>query len=160
MAVGFFEGYTGSTLLTEGRSELDLAREDWWVGLPRRARHFSEVETEDGSLCRFVEGREARFWLPFRSPGALRISFEVRALETETPQTMEVLVNVRSLGAQGIGPAWQTVRFALPESAWNEGTNEIVLKFGQSMHFFQTRGYGARAYRAAAIRKVIFHREE
>ena len=157
LAVALLEGYTGSSLLLSGRSDLDLGRSDWWMRLPRPARRFSEVETEDGSLCRFVDGREARLWLPLRGRGELRISFEIRAVETERPQKFEVLVNGHSLGQQEIAPTWQTVRFVLPESAWREGTNEIVLKFEQASLFFKLRGYGARAYRAAAIRMITFH---
>lgn len=157
VAVAFLEGYTGSTLLSSGRSDLDLGRTDWWMRLPRPARRFSEVETEDGSLCRFVDGREARLWLPLRGRGELRVSFEIRAVETETPQRFEVEVNGRSLGQQEIAPSWEIVRFAVPETAWHEGTNEIVLKFEQAPLFFRVRGYGARAYRAAAIRKITFH---
>jgi hypothetical protein len=158
VAVGFLEGYTGSPLLITGRSDLDLGRNAWWMRLPRPARRFSQVETEDGPLCRFVDGREARLWLPLRGQGELRISFEIRAIETETPQRFEVEVNGRSLGRQEIAPSWQTVRFVLPETVWHEGTNEIVLKFEQAPLFFKLRGYGARAYRAAAIRKITFHR--
>lgn len=157
LAVAFLEGYTGSPFLQEGRSDLDLGRADWWLRLPRRARRFSEVETEDGSLCRFVDGREARLWLALRGRGELRLSFEIRAMETEAPQRFEVEVNGHSLGEQEIAPAWQTVRFVLPESVWRQGTNEIVLKFEQAPHFFRSRGYGARAYRAAAIRRITFH---
>ena len=157
LAVAALEGYTGSSLLLTGRSDLDLGRDDWWMRLPRPARRFSEVETEDGSLCRFVDGREARLWLPLRGHGELRISFEIRAMETEMPQRFEVEVNGRSLGHQEIVPAWQTARFVLPEDAWHQGTNEIVLKFEQAPMFFRVRGYGARAYRAAAIRKITFH---
>ncbi|MBK5255799.1 MAG: hypothetical protein JJE39_07190 [Vicinamibacteria bacterium] len=160
MAVGFIEGYTGSPLLLTGRSDLDLGRSDWWLRLPKRARRFSDVETEDGSLCRFVDGREARLWLPLRGSGELRISFEIKAMETESPQKFEVVVNGRSLGEKEIAPAWQTVRFVLPETVWHEGENEIVLKFEQAPHFFQLRGYGARAYRAAALRMITFHRED
>ena len=159
LAVAFLEGYTGSSLLKEGRSDLDLGRADWWRRIPRPARRFSEVETEDGSLCRFVDGREARLWLPLRGRGELRLSFEIRAMETERPQRFEVEVNGHSLGQQEIAPAWQTVRFVLPEAVWREGTNEIVLKFDQAPHFFRSRGYGARTYRAAAIRMITFHRE-
>lgn len=159
VAVAFLEGYTGSSLLQGGRTELDLARADWWLRLPVRARRFSEVETEDGSLCRFVEGREARLWLPLRGHGELRLSFEIRAMETESPQKFEVVVNGESLGEQVIAPTWQTVRFILPARARREGDNEIVLKFSEAPHFFQLRGYGARAYRAAAIRMIIFHGE-
>jgi len=158
VAVAFLEGYTGSPLLLTGRSDLDLGRDDWWMRLPRPARRFSEVETEDGSLCRFVDGREARLWLPLRGQGELRISFEIRAIETDTPQEFEVEVNGVSLGRQEIAPSWQTARFVLPETVWREGTNEIVLKFEQAPLFFKLRGYGARAYRAAAIRKITFHR--
>jgi hypothetical protein len=157
VAVALFEGYTGSPLLREGRSELNFGRGEWWMRLPKPARRFSDVETEDGSLCRFVDGREARLWLPLRGRGELRISFEIRAMETETPQIFEVEVNGRSLGHQEIAPVWQTVRFALPEGGWREGTNEVVLKFEQAPLFFRVRGYGARAYRAAAIRMITFH---
>ncbi len=159
LAVGVLEGYTGAALLTDGGSDLDLARSDWWLRLPRRARHFSEVETEDGSLCRFVDGREARFWVPLRGRGNLRISFEIRAMETETPQRFDLEVNGRSLGQQQIIPAWQTVDFLVPAGLRREGTNEIVLKFEQAPHFFQLRHYGARAYRAAAIRRVVLRSE-
>jgi hypothetical protein len=69
----------------------------------------------------------------------------------------EVEVNGHSLGREEIQPSWQTVRFVLPEAAWREGTNEVVLKFEQAPLFFRVRGYGARAYRAAAIRKITFH---
>ncbi|MBX7186165.1 MAG: hypothetical protein K1Y01_13585 [Vicinamibacteria bacterium] len=157
LAVAFIEGYTGSPLLLTGRSDLDLGGSDWWMRLPRPARRFSDVETEDGSLCRFVDGREARLWLPLRGRGELRLSFEIRSIETETPQRFEVEVNGTSLGAQEIAPSWQTVRFVLPETVWREGTNEVVLKFEQAPLFFRLRGYGARAYRAAAIRKITFH---
>lgn len=157
VAVAFLEGYTGSPLLLSGRSDLEVGRNDWWIRLPRPARRFSEVETEDGSLCRFVDGREARLWLPLRGHGELRISFEIRAVETEIPQRFEVEVNGRSLGQQEIAPSWQIARFVLPETAWHEGTNEIVLKFEQAPLFFKIRGYGARAYRAAAIRRITFH---
>lgn len=157
LAVALFEGYTGSTLLLDARSDLDLAREDWWVRLPRLARHFSAVETEDGSLCRFVDDRDARLWLPLRGQGELHISFEIRAMETDTPQSLEVEVNGQSLGVRQIAPVWQTVRFVLPEDVWHEGTNEIVLKFARTVHFRQLRGYGARVYRAAAVRKITFH---
>lgn len=160
LAVAALEGYTGSALLHAGRSDLDLAREEWWMRFPRPPRRWSGVETEDGSLCRYVDGREARIWLPLRGEGELRLSFEIRAIETKTPQKFEVLVNERSLGQQEIAPVWQTVRFVLPAGAWHEGTNEIVLKFEQAPHFFQLRGYGARAYRAAAIRLITFHRED
>ena len=125
--------------------------------LPRPARRFSEVETEDGSLCRFVDGREARLWLPLRGRGELRLAFEIRSIETDTPQKFEVEVNGTSLGVQEIAPSWQTARFVLPENVWREGTNEVVLKFEQAPLFFRLRGYGARAYRAAAIRKITFH---
>ena len=157
VAVAFLEGYTGSPLLLTGRSDLEFGRDDWWMRLPRPARRFSEVETEDGSLCRFVDGREARLWLPLRGRGELRISFEIRAIETETPQKFEVEVNGRSLGRQEIAPSWQTARFVLPDTVWREGTNEIVLRFEQAPLFFKLRGYGTRAYRAAAIRKITFH---
>jgi hypothetical protein len=160
LAVAALEGYTGSSLLLAGRSDLDLARDDWWMRLPRPARRFSAVETEDGALCRFVDGREGRLWLPLRGRGELRISFEIRALETETPQKFELEVNGRSLGRLEIAPAWQTVRFILPAEVRREGVNEIVLKFEQAPLFFRVRGYGARAYRAAAIRKITFHRGE
>ena len=157
VAVAVFEGYTGSTLLQEPLSELGLAGNDWWMRLPIPARRFSEVETEDGVLCRWVDGREARLWLPLRGHGELRISFEIRAIETETPQKFEVVVNHRSLGEQEIAPSWQTVRFTLAEDGWHEGTNEIVLKFEQAPLFFRLRGYGPRAFRAAAVRKIVFH---
>ncbi len=156
-AVAILEGYTGSTLLQEGRSDLDLARDDWWMRLPIPARRLSRVETEEGSLCRWVDGREARVWLPLRGRGELRISFEIRAIETETPQRFDVVINGRSLGPQEIAPAWQTVRFIVPPDAWHEGTNEIVLKFEQAPLFFRVRGYGARVFRAAAIRTITFH---
>jgi hypothetical protein len=157
VAVAFLEGYTGSSLLLSGRSDLDFGRTDWWMRLPTRTRRISEIETEDGSLCRFVEGIEARLWLPLRGRGELRISFEIRAMETETPQKFEVEVNGHSLGQQEIAATWQTARFVLPETAWHEGTNEIVLKFEQAPLFFKVRGYGPRAYRAAAIRMMSFH---
>ena len=157
LAVAALESYTGSTLLLTGRSDLDLGRDDWWLRLPRRARRISEVETEDGSLCRFVDGREGRFWLPLRGQGELRISFEIRAMETETPQKFEVEVNGRSLGQREIAPQWETVRFVIPAEAWHQGTNEIALKFEQAPLFFRVRGYGARTFRAAAIRKITFH---
>ncbi|MEO8500026.1 MAG: hypothetical protein ABI565_03870, partial [Vicinamibacteria bacterium] len=92
--------------------------------------------------------------------GELRISFEIRSIETETPQKFEVEVNGRSLGFQEIAPTWQTARFVLPAEGWHQGTNEIVLKFEQAPLFFRVRGYGARAYRSAAIRKITFHRGE
>ena len=158
-AIAFLEGYAGATLLAAGRSDLDVARQDWWMRLPQRARRFSEVETEDGSLARFVDGREARLWLPLRGEGELRLSFEIRSMETETPQQFEVEVNGRSLGGQEILPTWQTVRFVLPAEAWHEGTNEIVLKFEQAPLFYRVRGYGARTYRAAAIRLITLHRD-
>ncbi len=160
VAVSFLEGYTGSTLLQTGRSDLDLGREDWWTRLPKPSRRFSAVEPEDGSLVRFVEGREGQLWVPLRGRGELRLSLEIRAMETEQPQKVEVVVNGISLGNQGIAPSWQTIRFVLPEAAWKEGSNEIVLKFEQVAHFFRVRGYGARAYRAAAIRKITFHRDD
>ena len=160
LAVALLEGYTGSSLLLSGRSDLNVARESWWMRLPQPARRFSEVETEDGSLCRFVDGREARLWLPLRGRGELRLSFEIRAMETDAPQRFAVEVNGRSLGQQEIAPTWQTVRFPLPEDAWQEGTNEVVLKFEYAPLFFKVRGYGARAYRAAAIRLITFHRED
>jgi len=156
-AVALLEGYTGSTLLLSGRSDLDLGQTDWWMRLPRPSRRFSEVETEDGSLCRYVDGREARLFLPLRGRGEIRISFEIRAIETETPQKFAVQVNGHSVGQEEIAPSWQTVRFLVPEAAWHEGTNEIVLKFEQAPAFYKLRGYGTRAYRAAAIRKITFH---
>ncbi|MEO8362077.1 MAG: hypothetical protein ABI672_18760 [Vicinamibacteria bacterium] len=159
IAVAFFEGYTGSTLLTQGRSDLDVARTDWLMRLPQAARRLSAVKSEDGSLVRFVDGREARLWLPLRGQGELRLSFEIRSMETETPQKFDVEMNGRSLGEQEILPSWQTVRFVVPADAWHEGTNEIVLKFEQAPLFFKLRGYGARAYRAAAIRMITFHKE-
>jgi len=160
VAVAFLEGYTGSTLLGQGRSDLDLGTEDWWVRLPRPARRFSEVESEDGSLARFIDGREGHLWLPLRGRGELRLSLEIRAMETERPQKLEVLVNGTSLGQQEITPVWQTVRFVLPAAAWKVGTNEVVLKFEQTAHFFRVRGYGVRAFRAAAVRKITLHRGE
>jgi len=132
-------------------------KEDWWMRLPESARRFSGIESEDESLARFVEGREARLYLPLRGEGELRVSFEIRAIETESPQKLEVFVNGRSLGVQEIRPVWETVRFTLPADARREGTNEIVLKFEQTAHFFRLRGYGPRAFRAAAIRKITFH---
>src|SRR5262245_65086848 len=105
--------------------------------LPQPARRISQIEIEDGSLCRFVDGREGRLWLPLRGEGELRISFEIRAIETETPQKLEVLVNGTSLGQQEIAPSWETVRFVLPETAWHNGTNEIVLRFEQAPLFFK-----------------------
>lgn len=159
-AVAFLEGYTGSSLLLAGRSDLDFGRDTWWMRLPKPARRLSAIEPEDGSLARFVDGREARLWLPLRGSGELRISFEIRAMETETTQTFETVVNGKSLGQQEIAPSWQTARFVLPAAAWHQGTNEIVLKFESAPHFFQTRGYGARTYRAAAIRKITFHRSD
>lgn len=159
VAVAFFEGYTGSSLLGQGRSDLDVARADWLMRLPQGARRLSAVESEDGSLARFVDGREARIWLPLRGEGELRLSFEIRAMETETPQKFKLEMNGRSLGEQEILPSWQTVRFVVPADAWHEGTNEIVLKFEQAPLFFKLRGYGARAYRAAAIRMITFHKE-
>lgn len=158
VAVAFLEGYTGSALLQASRSDLDLGLDDWWVRLPRPARRFSAVEPEDGSLARFIDGREGRLWLPLRGRGELRVSLEIKAMESDTPQRLEVVVNGISLGGQEIAPAWQTVRFVLPESAWKEGTNEFVLKFEHVSHFFRTRGYGARAFRAAALRKITLHR--
>ena len=158
VAVAFLEGYTGSTLLQGSRSDLELGADDWWLRLPRPARRFSAVESEDGSLARFVEGREGRLWLPLRGRGELRLSLEIKAMESETPQKLEVFVNGISLGQQEIAPAWQTMRFALPAAAWKEGTNEFVLKFEHVSHFFRVRGYGARTFRAAAIRRITFHR--
>lgn len=157
MAVAFLGGYTGSSVLSTGRSDLDFGREAWWLRLPQPARRFSDVESEDGSLGRFVDGREGRFWLALRGRGELRVSFEIRAMETDAPQRFEVEVNGISLGLQEIAPTWQTVRFVLPEAVWRQGTNAFVLKFEQAPLFFKVRGYGARAYRSAAIRRVIFH---
>jgi hypothetical protein len=157
LSVAFLEGYTGSALRPGGRSDLDLAQDGWWMRLPWPARRFSEVETEDGSLCRFVDGREARLWLPLRGRGELRLSFEIRAMETETPQTFEVEVNGQVLGRQEIAPSWQTVRFILPASVWKEGTNEVVLRFEHAVHFFRTRGTGPRVFRAAAVRRITIH---
>ena len=160
VAVSFLEGYVGSALLQTGRSDLDLGKEDWWTRLPRASRRFSAVEPEDGSLARFIEGREGQLWLPLRGRGELRLSFEIRAMETETPQKLEVFVNGISLGTQEIAPEWQTVRFVLPDTVWKEGTNEILLKFEQVAHFFRVRGYGPRVYRSAAVRKITFHRDD
>lgn len=160
LAVAVLEGYTGSSLLSEGRTVLDIARDDWWLRLPEPARRFSEVETEDGSLCRYIDGREARIALPLRGAGELRISFEIRAMETGTPQKFEVLVNGRSLGQQEILPSWQTARFVLPADAWREGTNDVTLRFEQAPNFFRLRGYGARAFRAAALRAITLHRPD
>ena len=160
VAVSFLEGYVGSALLQTGRSDLDLGKEDWWTRIPRASRRFSAVEPEDGSLARFIEGREGQLWLPLRGRGELRLSFEIRAMETETPQKLEVFVNGISLGTQEIAPEWQTVRFVLPETVWKEGTNEILLKFEQVAHFFRVRGYGPRVYRSAAVRKITFHRDD
>lgn len=160
LAVAVLEGYTGSSLLSEGRTDLDLARTDWWMRLPEAARRFSEVETEDGSLCRFIDGREAKLFLPLRGDGELRISFEIRAMETETPQKFEVFVNGHSLGRQEILPSWQIVRFVLPAGVWHDGTNEVTLRFEQAPHFFRLRGYGARTFRAAALRAITLHRPD
>ena len=159
VGVAFLEGYTGSTLLAQGRTELDLVSDDWWLRVPERARRFSAVEIEDGSLARFVDGREARLALALRGRGELRISFEIRSIETDTRQMFEVLANGTSLGSVPIVPSWQTVRFTIPEDLRREGTNEIVLRFSQTRHFFQLRGEGPRVYRAAALRRIILHGE-
>jgi hypothetical protein len=158
-AVAFLEGYTGSTLLEQGRTDLDLTAEDWWLRLPAPARRFSGLEVEDGSLARFVDGKEARLTLPLRGRGEVRISFEIRSVETETPQMFEALANGRSLGSLQIVPSWQIARFTIPEEVRREGSNEILLRFSQTRHFFQLRGAGPRVYRAAAIRRITLHGE-
>ena len=95
--------------------------DDWWVRLPRPARRFSEVEPKTVHCAGSWMDARRRLWLPLRGRGELRISFEIKAMESETPQKFEVVVNGISLGQQEIAPAWQTVRFVLPETAWQRG---------------------------------------
>ena len=62
----------------------------------------------------------------------------------------DMRLSVEKLALALSDDTWRTI-------SWREGTNEVVLKFEQAPLFFRLRGYGARAYRAAAIRKITFH---
>lgn len=156
VAVALLRGYTGESLLTEAVSVMNLA-EARALRLPTRAKGLSAPEAEDGRLARWA-GPEARIFLALAGTGGeLRLSFDVRSIETERPQTVRVSMNDRPLGETEVPPTWTTLRFIVPESVWREGTNEIVLSFGRNPIFRQVRGQGPREPRSAAISQITIH---
>jgi hypothetical protein len=131
---------------------LDLGGADLkGLRLPLPARHLSEVEVEDGVRCRWVNDTDARVFVPMSWTGEAVVTLRARPLETEAPQTIEVLWNDAPLGVQEMPSGWSEYRFALPPPGPRLGTNVLLLRFSRAPVFHRVRGYGPREVRPAAL---------
>ena len=98
--------------------------------------------------------------MPLRSAGALAITVRARALETDAPQTIELVWNDIALGPQPMVPAWSDYRVDVPAPAVRAGTNIVVLRFARAPVFHRVRGHGPRQMRAAAVAWIDLRRRE
>jgi len=158
VSVALLRAYTGEELLAEDVTSIDFGRETPALRLPKRARHLSSVEVEDGVACRWVRSREARLFLALASESSLNVTLRAHALETQEEQALEVLWNEVSLGSKVMGPGWQDYRFTVPQA--RVGTNVVVMRFSRAPIFHRVRGWGAREIRPAALASITFHRSK
>jgi hypothetical protein len=157
-AVGLLGAYGDGALLRGDSSVVDLGADTVLLRLPRPARHLSAVETEDGVACRWVRDREARLFLPLAWSGPTRVTIRARPLETEAPQTIEVVWNDAALGPQEMAAPWSEYSFVVPAASVNVGTNVFVVRFSRAPIFHRVRGYGPREMRPAAIASIRLQR--
>jgi hypothetical protein len=159
-AVLVLDSYADTALLRDTSSRLDLSRDLAVLRLPRAARHLSDVEVEDGVAGRWVRDREARLFLPLAWRGGTLVTVRARPLETEAPQTIELVWNDTALGAQEMMRSWSDYRFQVPAPIVKVGTNVVVVRFARAPVFHRVRGYGPREIRAAALAWIELHRHE
>lgn len=157
-AARLLSAYTGQAVLEGAVSELDLGRDDGATRLPRRARHLSAVEWEDGRPVRWVTDRSARLYLAVARPAPAVLTVEARALETAEPQTLQALWNGEAVGEAAMTPAWSSYRFHLREGLVRAGVNELELRFARGPIYRRVRGAGPREVRPAALARLLFHR--
>jgi hypothetical protein len=158
-AAALLDVYAGAGVLRGESTRVDLGREPLaFLRLPLPARHLSEVETEDGAPCRWVTDTDARLFLSLAWRGPTLVTVRARPLETEAPQTMELVWNEAALGAQEMAAGWGEYRFSVPAEAVRLGTNVFVLRFSRAPVFHRVRGYGPREVRPAALAVIELRR--
>jgi len=158
LAVWLLDRYADAALLQGPSSRIDLSRPDLpLMRLPRLARHWSDVETEEGTACRWVTDHEGRLFLPLAWQGELVATVRARSIET-IGQTMELVWNDFPLGPEEMVKTWRDYRVRVPASAVRVGTNVVVLRFGRAPVFHRVRGYGPREMRAAAVASIDLER--
>lgn len=159
LAVALLGVYADAALLQGASSRIDLSSPDLaLLRVPRPARHWSEVEIEDGEPGRWVTDREARLFLPLASPGEIVAVVRARALEGHGPQTIELVWNDKPLGPEEMVRAWRDYRVRVPRNVVRAGTNVLVIRFTRAPVFHRVRGYGPREMRAAAIAWIELQR--
>jgi len=94
-----------------------------------------------------------------RSPKALIVSVDARALETPLPQTIEVRWNDCVLERQSMEPAWHIYRFHAPAGCVRPGFNQVVFEFERTPVYRRVRGVGPHQIRPAAFAEITLHQD-
>ena len=109
-------------------------------------------------LVAWVTDRDARLFLPVARSAPAIVTVKARALETDEPQTLELLWDEVSLGSQPMVAAWTDYRFHVPAERVHAGTNVLALQFSRAPIYHRVRGSGPREVRPAALASITLHR--
>lgn len=152
-----FSAYSNEAPIEERVTRLLMGEDVVALRLPWPAHNFSEPEVEDGRICRWVCNKSATVFLLIRSPRALIVSVDARALETPLPQTIETRWNDCVLERQEMEPSWRIYRFHAPAECVRAGVNQVVFTFERTPVYRRVRGVGPHQIRPAAFAEITLH---
>jgi len=159
VAAVLFSAYSNEGPLEEAVTRLPMGQDLVALRLPWPAHNLSAPEVEDGRICRWVSNKSATVFLLIRSPKALIVSVDARALETPLPQTIEVRWNDCVLERQSMEPAWHIYRFHAPAGCVRPGFNQVVFEFERTPVYRRVRGVGPHQIRPAAFAEITLHQD-
>jgi hypothetical protein len=154
-----FAAYSGEAPLEERVTRFIMGADVLTLRLPWLARNLTEPEVEDGRICRWVSNKSATVYLLIRTPRALIVSVDARALETPMPQTIEARWNGCVLGRQTMEPAWHIYRFHATAGCVRAGRNEVIFAFEHAPVYRRIRGVGPHQVRPAAFAEITLHHD-
>ena len=154
-----FSAYSDEAPLEERVTRFPMGEDVVTLRLPWPAHNFSEPEVEDGRICRWVCNKSATVFLLIRSPRALIVSVDARALETPLPQTIEAHWNDCVLERQTMEPSWRIYRFHAAAECVRAGVNQVVFAFERTPVYRRVRGFGPHQVRPAAFAEITLHQD-
>lgn len=91
---------------------------------------WARPQTEDGQHW-FRRSSVPRSWLvlPIRTPGAFELTLRIRSELEEPPVRLTVEMNGAPVGEASLEPAWQELRFQIPEDLVSPGLNALTLHY-------------------------------